>query len=415
MDSGTKVPTNCAANGGGEMSTPALRSDGPMDVGTLRSRIGAWLHLPAEDLDLIDVTLAVYKSNEMPGDPLWLLTIDASGGGKTETLRPLRARADAYFLSNLTDKTLISGYRDPNHPERDPSLLPKLNGKVLIIKDLSPLLSMRRESRNAILADFRDAYDGFTDQGRGNVGHVHYSSRFSVLAASTMAVERFDAIDGELGERFVKFRVRSNESANKTRQAIRNMGRDDGMRTAIERDICQFLDALPPMQQTLEIPEAFVESLTIIADFTAIARSHVPRDRQHNLRYIPRPEVGTRLGKELAKLFLALAIVRGKPAPNCEELRTVARVAEDSLPPNRLALLRALRSATAGLRISELAGLTGLPRTTVAQVAQDLKVLQLADETCDATAEPLVREPEAVWHLANAWRSRLDGIPLLSV
>jgi hypothetical protein len=104
--------------------------------------------------------------------------VDASGGGKTELLSALQKRPSAYFLSSLPEKTLISGYRDPKHKDRDPSLLPQLDGKVLVIKDLSPLLSMRRESRNQILGDLRDAYDGFTDQGRGNLGRVYYTARF---------------------------------------------------------------------------------------------------------------------------------------------------------------------------------------------------------------------------------------------
>ena len=186
----------------------------------LRNQINRWLHIAPEDSDLIDYVLAVYVSNEMPGDPLWGLVIDAPGGGKTELLRSLRKRPDAYFLSSLTDKTLISGYRHPKRPTKDPSLLPQLHGKVLVIKDLSPLLAMRRETRNTILADFRDAYDGFSDQGRGNIGRVSYEAKFSLLAASTLAIERFDAVDQELGERFVKFRMRSEWNGDKVRKAI---------------------------------------------------------------------------------------------------------------------------------------------------------------------------------------------------
>jgi hypothetical protein len=378
----------------------------------LQNRIASWLHIPAEDAELIDFVLAVYKSNEIPGDPLWGLVIGASGDGKTEMLRSLRPLRDAYFLSGLTEKTLVSGYRDPNKPNHDPSLLPQIDGKVLVIKDLSPLLSMRRETRNAILADLRDAYDGFTDQGRGNLGRISCQARFSLLAASTLAVERFDAIDGELGERCVKFRMRSGETYEKVEQAIRNIGKDSDMRGEIERLVSSFLDGLPAAPQSPEIPEAVLPVLTSIADFAATARSHVPRDRQHNLRYLPRPEVGTRLGKELAKLLVTLALIRGKPAAGMEELRTLVRVAEDCMPPNRLLVLRELRCA--GLKTFEVAERTMLPRSTANQVLEDLHVLQIVERAAlNEVAKRLGIDDESLWQITRQWRQRLENLPIL--
>src|SRR6266566_4468202 len=187
----------------------------PASIVALGATLFRWLCIPPEDTELIDFCLAVYKSREIPGDPLWGIIIDASGAGKTELLRAFRKRKDSYFLSKITEKTLVSGYRDPKNPKKDPSLLPELNEKVLVIKDLAPLLSMRRESRNAIISELRDAYDGFTDQGRGNIGKVGYESRFTLVAASTLAIERADSIDQELGERFIKFRCRGDGSKEK--------------------------------------------------------------------------------------------------------------------------------------------------------------------------------------------------------
>lgn len=312
-------------------------------IKSLRTSILEYLHFPPEDLDAIDFIFAVFVSNRMPGDPLWGMLVDASGGGKTEPIRSLRGKPDAYFMGKLTEKSLKSGYRDPKHPEKDPSLLPQLAGKVLIIKDFSPILSMRRESRNTIIGDLRDAYDGFTDDGFGNLGKVSYESRFSLLAGSTLAIERFSGVEQELGERFVKFRARGKDNRSKIRRAIGNTGLDDGWRKKIDAAVSEFLASLTP-EFPREIPGELLEPLAIVADFTATARSCVPRDRNHTLAYIPRPEVGTRLGKELAKLLLSLAWIRGKTQPDFEDFATVCRVAEDCLPPNRLNILAAICS-----------------------------------------------------------------------
>src|SRR5215831_16569088 len=95
-------------------------------LATLRELIAENLHIPVDDQEIIDFILAVYVSHRIPGDPLWGMILDASGGGKTELLRPLKNRNDAFFLSSLTENTLSSGYRDPKNRNHDPSLLPQL-------------------------------------------------------------------------------------------------------------------------------------------------------------------------------------------------------------------------------------------------------------------------------------------------
>lgn len=374
----------------------------------LRAEISSWLHIEPEDQHLIDFVLAVVRSRLIPGDPLWSMLIDAPGGGKTELLRALRDRPETYFLSSLTENTLMSGYRDPNEPEKDPSLLPYLDQMVLIIKDLSPLLSMRREKRNVIIGQFRDAYDGFTDQGYGNVGHVSYQAKFSMLAASTPAVENFESVNQELGERFIKFRVRSNKSKAKVLKAIGNIGKEDGMRSQIQAAISNFLDSLPTGGPPSTFFDMYADPLTDLSDFVARARSHVPRDKQHNLLYQPKPEIGTRLGKELVKLFLSLADVRGKSEPDDEDLRTVIRVAEDCLPPNRLIILNYLRdryffiSKPAGTK--EIAAGAGLPVSTIKLALEDLHILGLVHKEIQPFAGDV---SNALWGLEGEWGDKL--------
>lgn len=350
----------------------------PPNIEKLRADLARWLSIPPEDSDVVDFTLGVYKSHDIPGDPLWGIIIDASGAGKTELLRAFRNRPDAYFLSNLTENTLVSGYRDPKSPEKDPSILPELNEKVLVIKDLAPLLGMRAEARGAVIAGLRDAYDGFTDQGRGNLGRISYQARFTLLAASTLAIERTDTVEQELGERFIKFRARSADSKDKVRKAISNLGADSPMRRDIEGAVSVYLNQLPKASNA-RVPDQLQEPLVELAIFTAKARSHVARDRNGVIQYLPRPEVGTRLGKELGKLLLSLAVVRGKSEPDQSDFETVVRVAEDCIPPNRMAVLRALRLCGEPVGTSDVERTTGLPHSTLFRTLEDLEVLGLLE------------------------------------
>jgi len=42
-------------------------------------------------------------------------------------------------------------------------------------------------------------------------------------------VENFESVNQELGERFIKFRVRSGESQAKVQRAIANVGKEGGL------------------------------------------------------------------------------------------------------------------------------------------------------------------------------------------
>jgi hypothetical protein len=114
------------------------------------------------------------------------------------------------------------------------------------------------------------------------------------------------------------------------------------MRVEIRAALSRVLDPIPAGELSIGMGKC-AEALATIADFAAVARSHVARDRNHEVR----PEVGTRLVKELAKLAKALAIVHGNLEFSETEMRTIARVAEGCLPPNRLAMLRSLKKGYA--------------------------------------------------------------------
>ena len=136
-----------------------------------------------------------------------------------------------------------------------------------------------------------------------------------------------------------------------------------------------------------------------LSDFTAKTRSHVPRDRDGTIQYMPRPEVGTRLGKELGKLLLALAAVRGKPEPDQSDFETVVRVAEDCLPPNRIAVLNALRPHCSPVGPSEVEKATGLPHSTVNRALEDLRVLGAVEST------PGPGVHTHTWKLVSHWKA----------
>ena len=95
-------------------------------------------------------------------------------------------------LSDLTDKTLASGLT-PDKGD-DPSLLSRLLNAVMVFKDFTTVLEMRREQRAAVLAQLREIYDGRFDKSWGTGKELHWQGRLSVLAGVTSAVRFSDTL-----------------------------------------------------------------------------------------------------------------------------------------------------------------------------------------------------------------------------
>jgi hypothetical protein len=123
----------------------------------VKSVFHRWLYFGNDDC-IIAVTLAAACDRMIPGDPVWLLLVVPSGGTKTELLRSL-TKWNVYNLDSITTHTLVSGKvmktKDGIAPVQ--GILPKLNDKILIIKDFTIILTKRNDERNEIFGQLRGA------------------------------------------------------------------------------------------------------------------------------------------------------------------------------------------------------------------------------------------------------------------
>jgi hypothetical protein len=130
----------------------------PLDMA--KGVFNKWLYF--EDDRIIDVSMAVAVANHFKGDPLWLLIAGAPSNSKTEVLRSLDGHPDCYFLSSLSSKTLVSGKETKGGGE--PSSLPRLTNKLLILKDFTSILSLRHGDQKEVLGQLREIADGQYDR-----------------------------------------------------------------------------------------------------------------------------------------------------------------------------------------------------------------------------------------------------------
>ena len=56
-------------------------------------------------------------ANRLGGEPVWLLLVDASGGGKTEIVRACGDLAECAHISSLTEAGLLAGTSRSEHAD----------------------------------------------------------------------------------------------------------------------------------------------------------------------------------------------------------------------------------------------------------------------------------------------------------
>jgi hypothetical protein len=336
-----------------------------------------WLKL--KDWTVLDVVLAVAKVHELEGDPLWLALVAPPGAIKTEITRSLSDHPSIYAVSTLSPNALISGYITDGP---DPSLLPKLDGKVLTIKDFTAILQMQRDARGEIISMLRDCYDGEAARAFGTGETKSYRSRFGLIACVTPMIDDYSSVNAMLGERFLRYRLATEGTLDKIDQALKNTAGETTMRRELSRAAQGVLNlqAYEP-----KVPAEITEQIKHLANFLSTARSEVSRDRAGKVTYMPQPEVGTRVGKQLKKLAMGPAMARGLDTVDDNTYGIVARVAVDSLPSMRERLLRGLWMLREEYKLTQdIADSIQLDTDSCRRWLADLRLLGIVDRVIEA-------------------------------
>ena len=187
--------------------------------------------------------------------------------------------------------------------EIDHSLLPQLNGKVLVVKDFTLIHDKPAEARAQILSILRDVYDGFSSRKFGNSETKSYHSRFNLLAGMTPDIEKSWSLN-TLGERFLMYRLKiedRREHARKALDAVRksNVG-VDGPRVELQRAVKHFLDNLTVFEP--EVDDSMFAKIIDLAEIVSTCRTYVYRDRNDDMPCLPQAEMAARVAKQLMRV-----------------------------------------------------------------------------------------------------------------
>lgn len=304
----------------------------PITFQTLLRRFQAeGFRLTANKREVMAVACAVIFSTQLPGDPLWMFLVGASGSGKN-ILSALQACACCEFRNCVSPRELVSGYVR-HSTEEDYSLLPKLHGKTLVTEDFTEVLQMPKQDQAEVFKTLRGVYKGDLTRSYGHgVLREYQGIRFSIVAGVTHAIHAFNQTD--IGERFLKVEWDKDRSESDHEQQVRAALRSASNSADVERRLREpmqrFLDRPIKLKEFPKLARKWEDRLVALSQLVAKLRFEAPRDRGGQLLYRPVGEVGTRLVKQFTKLARSLCVVYGLRAVNDDVYKTVTRVALDT-------------------------------------------------------------------------------------
>lgn len=338
-----------------------------------------WADMDDEMVNCLWLCLAVCLSEQIPGLPLWVWIIGASGIGKTFVLTTLQGSDQVIFRSSITPTSLVSGFKGA----KDPSLLAISHGKILVFKDATELFSSYDILRQSTFSLLRGAYDGHVCRSYGNDIEREYFAHFSMLLGVTGIVNAYP--DANLGERFLKFQFKSlgqSHPEDRIRAAMAQVAQESKMEEILRADVAKFLAQKVNLDRLPKLPHEVSERIIPLSQAISMMRANVDwkatfKGGEKELAYRPQTEYGTRLAKQIKKLCMALSLVKGENVVSAQTYHFAERIAQDTATGFHIDIVRAVHGlqdeGRASQRRIEIA--TDLPGTTVDRRLEDLCIL----------------------------------------
>ena len=329
------------------------------------------------DLGTLDAMLAVSASERLPGDPAWLLIISGPGNTKTETVQATSGLGAHVVSTIVSEGALLSASsRQQRAKNATGGLLRKIGERgLLVIKDVTSILSADRNARGPVLAALREVHDGHWVRNVGIDGGqtLEWRGRITVIGACTTAWDQAHAVISTMGDRFVL--VRSNSRTGRIGgglRAVRNTGSEVAMRHELADAVAGLINSIDA-DNVYVLTDADEDAIVRAADLVTLARTGVEIDYRGEVVDAHAPEMPTRMAKQLTQIMRG-AIAIGMDHESA--LQLVIRCARDSMPQLRLAMLLDLASYP-NSRVIDIRRRLQRPRMTTDRTLQALHMLGL--------------------------------------
>jgi len=331
-----------------------------------------------EDKGIIKLVLATVIANRFFKNPVWVMLVAPSSGGKTAILQAIRDCNHIHFISSLTSKTFISGFKKKGE---ESSYLFKIQNGILIFKDFTTILNEYGEERSSIMSQLREIYDGDYAKSFGTGEEIKWRGHLGIIAGGTFAVYTKRKQWAPMGERFMLYsidqpdRVEVGFAATKISHTLKE--REEAIREAFKL----YLDENVVIPAKLpELPPDIVEELVYLVEFATRARSPVERDENSfgkDITGVSDPEMTPRFLLQLLLMGSAMMIMTDGNLTS-DYKRILYKLAFDSIDFIKRKCLSALfYSGGEFMPTKYVATKIFLPTKTVHMHLEDLNALEV--------------------------------------
>jgi len=323
--------------------------DRPVTVADITRKLQEYFVMADEGI--VELVLSTFIANRLSTveAPVWLLLVAESSGGKTELIDMFSHLSRdqyklSYHISDLSPQTFISGMQNSG---QETSLLHKINGRMVFIKDFTTILQKNKEARKEILAQFREIYDGEFNKDFGTGKSVHWKGRLGVIAGLTPPALEIMTMYGGMGERFIAYSMKQPTNKELAKAMKGNYSKDvRAIKDELSEMVAQYVSSMVAIAERTDrteqqLSDELFDELNDVAIFATGARSQMNVDmRTREPVGLPSKERFPRFVKQLQSLAKAFYVMNGEKGLSTVQKKILYKIALDSVPRLRRAILQ---------------------------------------------------------------------------
>jgi hypothetical protein len=349
-----------------------------MTIEELKKEYKKIFYLP--DDGVLDVTISSVLSTYLKRDPVWLLIVGPSSGGKTELINIFTSLNFVFEVDELTESTFLSGMRMQGN--KSPSLLDQIgNVGCIVMKDFTSVLTMRQEKREAIQSQLRQIYDGKFNKKTGNGENPSWVGKINFLGGVTDAVYTVGEQSADMGRRTINYVLPHQDRQITASYARRNkeegnMGsKRDYLKMLTTEFILEKMEQLPDSLPKLD-PELMSE-ISLLSDFVAQARTPVKRNFRGEIIMVDDHEMPMRIDEQVQVVAQMMQWLYDGKLTDIQR-KTIYKLCLDCIPKQRRIALRNLAKYESVTTIG-LATEINYPTETAKIWLEDLNAVEIVN------------------------------------
>ena len=372
-----------------------LIRDREVNSGEVMAAVAKTTLLPPE---LLEIAMAVHISSAFRfNPPIWLLVIGVPASSKTAMINLMRIAENSYMLDTMTENAFMSGFVPKNGGETF-DLLPRLDGKCFMVKDLSAMFSMNEDTVKKLLGDLTSIFDGDYAKFTATRGELQCDALFSMIGCVTPAtLEKHYVYARQLGPRFFYMGIPDLTEEERAqgfviaRQTKKQRDKDLDHAQRLASSFCtqkieRILQEKPEFTFADSSIETWFEEASLLLargrGLATVERETFTNEKNEEVEYYDTKNVQIeqpwRIYNQLKALACALAFLRCRTVVQREELDSLRNILVSTMPVDRSAVLKQL-IRQAGLSAKEIGNAIDRSGNAVRSTLKEMEAVGLVD------------------------------------